>query len=426
MRGPGSGKRRVAPCPRSSAPMGTPLCSSRRPTPVPSPRPWDGCCPAGPVGDASSRWRASAAAGKRPAPGARALYLGTVRRRRRRAVPLRDRRARGRARRPSTERARPGRARERSRQRRGASHGHADGPLQLARLVRPGDRLLDFGCGGGRHCPRGHAPGRRRHGPRLRPQEAWWAPTAGWRRCWTRTRRRPRTGGQGHVVVGDGVALPFPDGCFDKVIAAEVLEHVPDDAAVLAELARVLRPGGRWPSPCPAGSPRSSTGRSRREYHNIPGGHVRIYRRAPAAPTGCAAPAWSRSAGAPCACPPQPVLVVAVRRRHRPGGQPARAGLSPAPRLGHHGKEPAHPLARGGAEPGARQEPRHLRPQAMTREPGSVGGRDRPDGRVDSVAAAAQRDGPLVPGRPRRPLEPRRGDHGPRRRRALGRSRAGL
>jgi ubiquinone/menaquinone biosynthesis C-methylase UbiE len=37
--------------------------------------------------------------------------------------------------------------------------------------------------------------------------------------------------------------LPFPDSCFDKVIAAEVMEHVPDDAAILAELARVLRPG---------------------------------------------------------------------------------------------------------------------------------------------------------------------------------------
>jgi 2-polyprenyl-6-hydroxyphenyl methylase/3-demethylubiquinone-9 3-methyltransferase len=38
--------------------------------------------------------------------------------------------------------------------------------------------------------------------------------------------------------------LPFADGAFDVVVAADVLEHVPDLPAAVAELARVLAPGG--------------------------------------------------------------------------------------------------------------------------------------------------------------------------------------
>ena len=41
-----------------------------------------------------------------------------------------------------------------------------------------------------------------------------------------------------------GESLPFADGSFDAVVCSEVLEHVQDPAAVIAEVSRVLRPGG--------------------------------------------------------------------------------------------------------------------------------------------------------------------------------------
>src|SRR5205823_13608729 len=44
--------------------------------------------------------------------------------------------------------------------------------------------------------------------------------------------------------VGDVQALPFADGEFDLVVAAWMLYHVPDLDRGLAEIARVLRPGG--------------------------------------------------------------------------------------------------------------------------------------------------------------------------------------
>lgn len=46
------------------------------------------------------------------------------------------------------------------------------------------------------------------------------------------------------ACVYDGVTMPFPDEHFDVVMSWGVMEHVADVPAVLAEIKRVLKPGG--------------------------------------------------------------------------------------------------------------------------------------------------------------------------------------
>jgi SAM-dependent methyltransferase len=80
------------------------------------------------------------------------------------------------------------------------------------------------------------------------------------------------------AVQGDALSLPFADASFERVIAAEVLEHIPDDRGAIAELARVLAPGGRIAVTVPARFPERINWALDSEYHDFPGGHIRIYR----------------------------------------------------------------------------------------------------------------------------------------------------
>jgi SAM-dependent methyltransferase len=86
-------------------------------------------------------------------------------------------------------------------------------------------------------------------------------------------------GGRGTAVVADALSLPFADGSFDRVIAAEVLEHIAADGKAVAELARVLRPGGTVAVTVPRWYPELVCWALSDDYHQVPGGHVRIYRR---------------------------------------------------------------------------------------------------------------------------------------------------
>ena len=57
-----------------------------------------------------------------------------------------------------------------------------------------------------------------------------------------------------------------------------MLEHIPDDAAAFAEIARVLRPGGRVAVTVPRYGPERICWALSDDYHANEGGHIRIYR----------------------------------------------------------------------------------------------------------------------------------------------------
>lgn len=140
-----------------------------------------------------------------------------------------------------------------------------------------GDTVLDLGCGFGRHAFEAA-----RRGGRVIALDAGVdevngvvATFAAMAEAGELSEERVATG----VVQGDALALPFADATFDRVICSEVLEHLPADEAAMAELARVLRPGGTMAVTVPRFGPELINWALSDEYHNVPGGHVRIYRR---------------------------------------------------------------------------------------------------------------------------------------------------
>lgn len=86
-------------------------------------------------------------------------------------------------------------------------------------------------------------------------------------------------GGAAMAAVADALTLPFRSGSFDRVIASEILEHIPRDERAMSEIFRVLRPGGTLAVSVPRAWPEAVCWLLSRDYHSNEGGHVRIYRR---------------------------------------------------------------------------------------------------------------------------------------------------
>ncbi len=93
--------------------------------------------------------------------------------------------------------------------------------------------LLEIGCGAGRNLRafRRYRPDLVLHGVDLSQIALDDAHRAGGGMTYTR---------------GDALHLPYPDRAFDIVVLFDLLEHVPDVGQAVAEIARVLKPGGRF------------------------------------------------------------------------------------------------------------------------------------------------------------------------------------
>ena len=150
--------------------------------------------------------------------------------------------------------------------------------VRLNRLgLRPGAYVLDLGCGEGRHCHGLHMYGdlhvvgldpdlpsltKARDGLAFLPA----------RDC-------------GHDTLtafmsGDAYALPFADDTFDTVICSEVLEHLHAYRDAIAEIRRVLKPGGVFAATVPHAWPEKICWKlapAPDGYPLTPGGHLRIF-----------------------------------------------------------------------------------------------------------------------------------------------------
>ncbi|HLC44235.1 MAG: hypothetical protein A2722_02855 [Candidatus Doudnabacteria bacterium RIFCSPHIGHO2_01_FULL_50_11] len=96
---------------------------------------------------------------------------------------------------------------------------------KLFACARPYGRILDNGCGNG--IVGEYLCGADIVGIDLSPRMAEYA-----------RKRLPR------VEVGDSQHLPFPDGSFDTVVSLSLLHHLSDPKQGIAEVARILKPGG--------------------------------------------------------------------------------------------------------------------------------------------------------------------------------------
>ncbi len=143
--------------------------------------------------------------------------------------------------------------------------------------LRPGDRLLDLGCGFGRHAFEAA-----KRGARVVAFDYAATELKEVRNTFGAMASAGEVAGDScaGTVQGDATLLPFRDGAFDRIIAAEVLEHIGDDTEALTELARVLRPGGAMAVTVPSYVPERICWALSEEYHApyVQGGHVRIYK----------------------------------------------------------------------------------------------------------------------------------------------------
>lgn len=143
--------------------------------------------------------------------------------------------------------------------------------------VAEDDRFLDLGCGFGRHA---FAAARR--GACVVALDAGMDEVIGVRSVFgamLEAGELSADGARAGVLQGNALALPFADASFDRIVASEVLEHIPDDRGAIAELVRVLRPGGTMAVTVPRCGPEIVNWLLSDAYHDVPGGHIRIYRR---------------------------------------------------------------------------------------------------------------------------------------------------
>ncbi|BFM17049.1 class I SAM-dependent methyltransferase [Maricurvus nonylphenolicus] len=139
--------------------------------------------------------------------------------------------------------------------------------------LRAGDRFLDVGCGEGRHTIGAYLTADvDAVGVDLCEKDLQTAQERAEGFLDTDNSNKSLT-----FKVANALELPFEDNSFDKVICSEVLEHIPDYQGVLKEIDRVLKPNGVLAVSVPRAWPEEICWRLSKEYHEVEGGHIRIF-----------------------------------------------------------------------------------------------------------------------------------------------------
>jgi SAM-dependent methyltransferase len=143
--------------------------------------------------------------------------------------------------------------------------------VKLSKLsIQPNDCVLDLGCGEGRHTigvnyefPDAHV-----FGVDLNLADIQTA----------QKKHRDFSHNKQYVYLqANGFTLPFANESFDHIICSEVLEHIENYPLVLAEIQRVLKPNGHLCVSVPRAWPERICWALSDAYHQVPGGHVRIF-----------------------------------------------------------------------------------------------------------------------------------------------------
>jgi ubiquinone/menaquinone biosynthesis C-methylase UbiE len=135
-----------------------------------------------------------------------------------------------------------------------------------------GDYVLDVGCGEGRHCINSYleapitALGIDLNRQDLTTAQQRFTPFAqiDSTKCF-------------QLLQANAQHLPFATHSIDKIICSEVLEHIEHYENVIDEIYRILKPNGLLAVSVPRAWPEKICWHLSREYHQVKGGHIRIF-----------------------------------------------------------------------------------------------------------------------------------------------------
>lgn len=139
--------------------------------------------------------------------------------------------------------------------------------------LQPNERVLDLGCGSGRHTLEAARFPVRAVGLDFSRDDLRAA-----KFMYDDLKRKGEATGHVDFIVGDAQNLPFRDGVFDKAICTEVFEHIPNDRRGIAEFERVTKAGAPVAVSVPNYWPETVFWTLSWTYWHTPGGHVRRYR----------------------------------------------------------------------------------------------------------------------------------------------------